>query len=125
MELKTGSFIDSALSKDPLCPECFQLILLCERMDYFPSEDQQVRALVAKLHQISVDHGHASRIIGLWIEKQTIAPKVANLISIAGETTEGSTLPEGCSICKGDYWIETPHGVDRCNCSRGQALRRP
>ncbi|HZT29945.1 MAG TPA: hypothetical protein VFA33_08685 [Bryobacteraceae bacterium] len=62
-------------------------------------------------------------MVDTWLERSTTAPKIADLIALAGEVMPNQSFPPGCDVCHGEYWIVTDRGAKRCQCARGQALR--
>jgi hypothetical protein len=107
------------------CETCKRLIRLCSGLDYFPA-DQEVRGiLIERLHTLARDHQHAKAMIDRWLETEVVAPKVANLVSLAaGTRNEADELSSGCSECKGEYWVVVEGEARRCKCARGEALRQ-
>jgi len=83
----------------------------------------QVRALVAKLHRVAADHREAAEMIEHWLDTQTVAPKVADLVRMAEERKNRVQLPR-CSICHGQRWvvIDESRGAGRCSCAKGLAI---
>ena len=106
------------------CATCMGLIRLCGGLDFFPGDAEIRKLLVERLHRVARNHEHAKRMIDHWLETQTAAPKVADLVSLAGAVrSEEKALSAGCDICNGEPWIVTERGAKRCGCARGQELR--
>lgn len=107
------------------CATCAGLIRLCGGLDFFPADAEVRKLLVERLHRLARNHDHASAMIERWLETQTVAPKVADLVSLAATLRSGElgTLPAGCDVCNGELWVITDRGAKRCSCARGQALR--
>ncbi|MGD0669352.1 MAG: hypothetical protein ABSB23_17475 [Bryobacteraceae bacterium] len=110
----------------------------CAGLDFFPADAELRGLLVERLHRLASDHKHAGRMIDHWLDTQTVAPKVADLVTLAqtihGSATTDGTLPAPCERCRdnhsGGNWIDygldsdgNERGWGRCNCERGQALR--
>lgn len=107
------------------CATCAGLIRLCSGLDFFSADAEVRRLLVERLHRLAKDHQHARAMIDHWLDTQTVAPKVADLVTLASRVRSGSdALPAGCEICNGEYWVIGERGADRCTCPRGQALRQ-
>jgi hypothetical protein len=106
-----------------VCDTCTTLVRLCSGLDYFPADIELRRLLVERLHRLAVDHDHATAMIERWLERETAAPKVADLVALAAEVKTKQELPAGCDICGGDPWILTKRGAARCGCGRGRVLR--
>jgi hypothetical protein len=107
------------------CETCKRLIRLCGNLDYFPVDPQIRLLLVERLHRLAGDHQHAKAMIDRWLDTQTAAPKVADLVSLAAQVrTASQGLPAGCPVCNGQPWVEGPDGWGRCSCGRGQALHQ-
>lgn len=122
-------FLGSALSDEPLCDQCSDLMMACAALDFFPREDVQMRSLIGALHEFSSNHDHAKTVISIFLKSSTAAPKVADIYRIADESRPVVRLPEGCEVCKGDPTVpvdpeNTQAGYDRCSCARGDALRK-
>ncbi|HXS94174.1 MAG TPA: hypothetical protein VN736_06175 [Candidatus Limnocylindrales bacterium] len=80
--------------------------------------------MIERLHALAKNHDHAQAMIAKWLNTQTAAPKVANLVDLAGEVrAEHQTLPDGCNVCRGELWIVVETGAKRCSCARGLALK--
>lgn len=113
------------------CATCAALIRLCAGMDFFPADAEVRRLLVGRLHRLAKNHDHAKAMINRWLDTQTAAPKVADLVALAGEvpSTPGASLPAPCEECaaNGGNWRVVhrggAEGMDRCLCARGVALR--
>lgn len=107
------------------CATCAGLIRLCGGMDFFPQDSEVRKLLVERLHRLAKNHEHATSMIEHWLETQTVAPKVADLVNLAAtqRSSQIGTLPAGCDICNGELWVITDRGAKRCSCARGQALR--
>jgi hypothetical protein len=106
------------------CQDCANYIRLCSGLDFFPSDVEVRRLLVERLHRSAKNHGHAKAMIERWLDTQTVAPKVVDLIRLAGEVRiEMSNLPKGCEICSGQPFVVTDRGAQRCGCARGEALK--
>ncbi len=115
------------------CTTCAGLIRLCAGLDFFPVDPAIHELLVERLHRLAKDHGHARAMIGCWLDTETVAPKIADLVQLASvvpspESPDG--LPTACDTCKesGGYYVivDYPHGLTaaaRCTCARGQRLR--
>ncbi|HLI85531.1 MAG TPA: hypothetical protein VKV17_16570 [Bryobacteraceae bacterium] len=107
------------------CETCKRLIRLCGNLDYFPADPEVRLVLIERLHYLARDHQHAKAMIDRWLETQTIAPKVANLVSLAAEVRNvDDELPGGCAVCGGGYWVVVDGLAKRCTCARGEALRQ-
>ena len=115
------------------CKECGKLMRLCGGLDFFPADIELRWLLVERLHRLAKDHPHAKAMIDHWLETQTVAPKVADLVGLAAEVKPaGSALPPGCANCEiapGIWasWVTVERGGEfgstRCACARGRALR--
>jgi hypothetical protein len=106
------------------CGTCAGLVRLCGGLDFFPSDAEVRKLLVERLHRLARNHDHAKAMIERWLETQTAAPKVADLVILAGDVrSDSGSIPGGCDLCNGDYWVVTARGAMRCGCSRGQALK--
>jgi hypothetical protein len=106
------------------CSTCTGLIRLCGGLDYFPPDVEVRKMLVERLHRLAKHHDHAKAMIERWIDTQTTAPKVADLVGLANDVrSDAATLPEGCRTCNSRPWIVTNRGAGRCACERGRALR--
>lgn len=106
------------------CETCKRLIRLCSGLDYFPADPEVRLVLIELLHYFARDHERAKAMIYRWLETETVAPKIANLASLATEARNADKLPDGCGVCRGDYWIVVDGFAHRCECARGQALRQ-
>jgi hypothetical protein len=106
------------------CKTCAGLIRLCCSLDFFPTDPEVRGLLIERLHRLAKDHHHAKDMIDRWLDTQTVAPKVANLVELAGTVRAASqVLPAGCDVCQGEPWVVNDRGAARCVCARGQALR--
>jgi hypothetical protein len=111
-------------ARKPNCPFCTSLIRLCSGLDFLPSDVEVRRLLAERLHRVAKNHDHAKAMIDHWLDTQTEAPKVADIVRLAGEVQSGvERLPPGCEICCGQPFVVTDQGARRCTCKRGQALR--
>lgn len=107
------------------CEACTKLIRLCSGLDFFPADPEVRRLLIDQLHRLAKDHQHAQAMVYRWLETEKIAPKVADLVGLSNQVRAASQeMPAGCSNCNGDPWVMGPKGMRRCDCDRGQALRR-
>jgi hypothetical protein len=106
------------------CPVCAGLIRLCAGLDFFPADLEVRWLLVRRLHGLAKDHQHAKAMISRWLETEVLAPKIANLVSLAAQVRIGPALPAGCDICGGQPFVVNEFGAGRCTCARGQALRQ-
>ena len=110
------------------CGTCAGLIRLCGGMDFFPPDVEVRQLLIEGLHRLARNHDHAKAMIDRWLETQTVAPKIADLVNLAASVrAEKPTLPPGCDQCKGEPWVSSDRSgyavASRCTCARGQALR--
>jgi hypothetical protein len=107
------------------CATCAGLNRLCCSLDYFPADVGVRKLLVEHLHRLARNHEYATAMIEHWLETQTIAPKVADLVNLTASLLSGQlgALPAGCHICHGEPWVITDGGGKRCSCARGKALR--
>jgi hypothetical protein len=106
------------------CSTCTSLIRQCAGLDFFPQDVQVRKLLVERLHRLARNHDHAAAMIDRWLETQTAAPKVADLVSLAGDVrTDAKALPTGCEVCGEELWVVTDRGARRCGCARGLELR--
>ncbi len=109
------------------CEKCKALIRLCSNLDYFPADPEVRLLLLERLHRLAGDHQHAKAMIDHWLDTQTAAPKVADLVGLAAQVrTASQGLPAGCERCHGgDPFVEGSGGLwVRCGCARGRALRQ-
>jgi hypothetical protein len=107
------------------CERCKALIRLCGGLDYFSADPEVRLLLIERLHRLASDHAHARAMVDHWLDTQTVAPKVSDLVSLAAQVrTSSSGLPVGCDVCHGDVWVIGNRGAARCTCPRGQALRQ-
>ena len=118
------------------CETCRQLIRNCASMDFFPADTQIRTLLIDRLHRAARDHDHARKMIDLWLETATAAPKISDLVSLAGQvrSSGGDSLPAACATCSGPptgygglfVFVQTDRGeaTARCDCDRGRALQR-
>jgi hypothetical protein len=107
------------------CATCAGLVRLCGGLDFFPSDIEVRRLLAERLHRLARNHQHASRMIDTWLERETVAPKIPDLVRLANDVrAESETLPDGCEVCGGEAWVVDDRGARRCNCARGQSLRQ-
>jgi hypothetical protein len=106
------------------------LIRICSGLDYFPPDSEVQLLLVERLDRLAMDHQHAAAMIDAWIEKQTQAPKVADLVNLSTQVGISlEALPAaGCELCNGLPFVIRERGTysygERCTCARGQAFRR-
>jgi hypothetical protein len=106
------------------CETCKRLVRLLSGLDFFPADPEVRLLLVERLHRSATDHEHAKDMIDRWLDTNTAAAKVADLVRLAGEMRKGQVLPAGCDQCNGEPWVIGPNGAGRCQCARGQELRR-
>jgi hypothetical protein len=107
------------------CDTCAYLIRICGGLDFFPSDVEVRRLLVDRLHNLATNHEHAKAMIDRWLETETVAPKVADLVRLATQLRSGPALPDGCNLCNGEpYVVVEERGAARCTCARGEALRQ-
>lgn len=106
------------------CATCAGLIRLCSGLDFFPADAEVRRLLVERLHRLANSHEHARAMVERWLDTQTAAPKVADLVELATTVCSEprSALPAGCDRCDGAWFVVTDQGAARCTCARGQAL---
>jgi hypothetical protein len=104
---------------------------MCSSQDFLSADPDIRKLLTERLHKLAKDHDHAKRMIERWLDTQTVAPKVADLVGLANTVRPSSSqggLPAPCGICgpMGGYWVIRDFGqntrADRCDCARGQAL---
>ena len=110
-------------ARKPDCQTCANLIRLCSGLDFFPSDVEVRRLLVDRLHRSAKSHDHAKAMVDRWLETQTVAPKVRDLIRLASEVRIDEDLPMGCEVCGGEPFVVTDRGAQRCRCARGRALK--
>jgi hypothetical protein len=109
-------------------------------MDFFPKDPDIRTLLVERLHKLAADHQHAKSMIDHWLENQTAAPKVSDLVGLASlvkNKSNTSAYPSGCERCAtpqggGGFghqltwepFVEARNGSGfvRCSCPRGRAL---
>lgn len=112
------------MQPDSNCKMCTALIRLCSGLDYFPADPEVRLLLIERLHRLAKDHTHAKAMIDRWLENETIAPKVADLVGLAANvgTSSAPGLHNGCELCNGEPFVVNEHGASRCTCKRGRAL---
>jgi hypothetical protein len=118
------------------CGVCGPLIRRCANTDFFP-KDAEVRALLIDgLHRASKgDHATAKAAVDLWLETESRAPRLSDFGEMVAKARtisfSGSALPAPCATCResGGFHVIVDFpggqtGARRCDCARGQALRR-
>jgi hypothetical protein len=108
------------------CAACAGLIRLCGGLDFFPADTEVRKLLVDRLHHFAKNHDHATAMIETWLNRERVAPKIADIVSLAAEVhSNKQALPLGCDLCRGggELWVVTESGASRCTCARGKALR--
>jgi hypothetical protein len=87
------------------CATCTGQIRLCGGLDFFPTDAEIRRLLVDRLHRLAKDHQHAKAMIDRWLETETVAPKVADLVRLAAQVRMAPPLPDGCDRCNGEPYV--------------------
>jgi hypothetical protein len=115
------------------CATCAGYVRLLGGCDYFPTDTEVRRLLVERLHRLAKNHDHAKAMIDRWLDTQTVAPKIADLVALAKSVhREKAELPAGCEKCLGYGMISCTREIDGrsygyvrcCECARGQYYER-
>jgi hypothetical protein len=97
------------------CAICTGLIRLCSGLDFFPADAEVRRLLVERLHGLAKSHEHAKAMVEHWLEHERAAPKVADLVALAGQVRVAGALTADCEpkcpLCDNHGFTGCPEAV--------------